>query len=232
MPVQVNGLDETLKAIEYVTTIVERATGATAVEKGQSEIGVQTLGEIQMLAGKASERAKTMSKFYKHSWYRLSKKWDAMMQANSFPTMTLYKTGIDGKVYPKKVNNKDWKSEAGYEPTIASSSEQEADDIKSIQKFQFVAAQFPENQALKRIAQQRQLKLLDLTSAELAEVQEEQRKAQKMAEQQALMQPQVDQNGKPVQQQPGAQPAGTPPGDPALQASIQDSLQQLGQMMG
>ena len=124
MPVQINGLDETLQAIEFVTNIVERGTGATAVEKGQSEQGVQTLGEIQMLAGKASERAKTMSKFYKASWYRLARKWDLMMQANSFPRMSLYKTGIDGKVYEKVVYNTDWKSKAGYEPIVQSSSEQ------------------------------------------------------------------------------------------------------------
>lgn len=174
MPVQVNGLDETFKAMDYITNIVERGTGATALEKGEPETGPQTLGEIQVLVGKATERAKTMSKFYKASWYRTSVKWDKIMQANgdSFPKKTMYKTGPDGKIYPKVIYPADWKSEAGYQPKVASSSEQEADDIKAIQKFGVVAAQFPNNMALKKIMQQRELKLLDLSPAELQEVQD------------------------------------------------------------
>lgn len=211
MPVQVNGLDETFNAINFLTNIVERGTGATALEKGQGEQTAQTLGEVQILVGKAGERAKTMAKFYKGSWYDLAKKWDAMMQANSFPKMYLYKTGNDGKVYEKIVYNSDWKSKAGYEPSVASSSEQEADDVKSVQKFGFVMQQFPNNVALKKIVQQRELKLLDLTPQELKEIEDEETRMQEMAEQQAKdaqmqqqMQPQ--QQMAPQQQQPQANP--------------------------
>ena len=37
MPVDVQGLDETLNAINFLTSIAERASGATAIEKGQGE---------------------------------------------------------------------------------------------------------------------------------------------------------------------------------------------------
>lgn len=174
MPVAINGLDETMKAMDYLVAMVERGTGATAIEKGETEQGVQTLGEIQLLAGKATERAKTMSKFYRISWYRLAKKWDKMMQANNFPKTTLYKTGLDGKVFTKVIYNSDWKSKAGYEPVVASSSEQEADDTKSMQKFGYVATLFPNNPAIQKIMQERALRLLDLTAAELQEVEDAQ----------------------------------------------------------
>lgn len=185
MPVQVNGLDETMAAIDFITNIVERGTGATAIEKGEHEQGVSTLGETEILVGKATERAKTMAKFYKQSWYRLSKKWDAIMQANDFPEFTLYKTGPSGKMFKKVVYEKDWKSEAGYEPFVASSSEQEADEMKSIQKFSFAIQQSPENAALRRILQQRTLKSLDLSAAELSEIQDEEEKLAEMRQQQA-----------------------------------------------
>lgn len=174
MPVQINGLDETFTAIDFLTNIVERGTGATALEKGEPENGAQTLGEVQILVGKASERAKTMAKFYKGSWYRLAKKWNAIMQANasSFPKLTLRKTALSGKVFEKVVYPSDWQSEAGYEPTVASSSEQEADEIQSIQKFQAVIQQSPNNAALRNILLQRSLKLLDLSAAELKEVED------------------------------------------------------------
>lgn len=170
MPVQINGLDETFKAMDYLINMVERGSGATAIEKGEPEQGAQTLGEVQLLAGKATERAKMMAKFYKASWYRVAKKWDAMMQANSFPKMTLYKTGPDGKVYDKVVYSSDWKSKAGYEPTVESSSEQDADAVQAIQKFGFVIQQSPMNTALKQILMSRELKLLDLSPSELADV--------------------------------------------------------------
>jgi len=167
MPVAINGLDETFKAMDYLVNMVERGTGATAIEKGEPEQGAQTLGEVQILAGRAAERSKTMAKFYKASWYRTAKKWDAMMQANRWPKETLYKTGPDGKIYDKVVYDKDWKSKSGYEPSVESSSEQDSDAITTIQKFGFVIQQFPQNMALKQILQTRELKLLDLTPAEL-----------------------------------------------------------------
>jgi hypothetical protein len=220
MPVQVNGLDETLTALDYLTNIIERGTGATALEKGTPEQGVQTLGEVQILVGKAGERAKTMAKFYHNSWYRFAKKWDAMMQANSFKKMTLYKTGIDGKMYEKVVYNADWKSKAGYEPVVASSSEQEADDVKSMQKFGYVIQQNPNNIALKKIVQQRQLKLLDLTPAELKEVEDEEDKMQQMAQQQMMQ-------AQPAPQQ--AQPSPVQPQQAPVDLSAE--ISQLGQLM-
>lgn len=222
MPVQINGLDETFAAIEFLTNIVERGTGATAIEKGQPEQGVQTLGEVQVLVGKAQERAKTMAKFYHGSWYDLSKKWDAMMQANEFPKMSLYKTGTDGKIYEKVVYNKDWKSEAGYEPVVASSSEQEADDLKSIQKFTTVLAQFPNNMALRKALQTRELKLLDLSAPELKEIEDEETRNAELAQQTATMQAQAQQTPQPQQQQAPQEPQGV---DPQQLAELQGLIQ-------
>lgn len=208
MPVQINGLDETFAAIELLTTIVERGSGATALEKGQPEQGAQTLGEVQILVGKATERAKTMSKFYRNAAYDMAKLWDLLMQNNSFKTFKLYKTGRDGKIYEKVVYDKDWKSKAGYEPTVASSSEQEADDAKSIQKWQFVLQQFPNNSVLKRLAQKRELDLLDLSAQELKEVEEEEDKMAQAA---------------------GSAPMAVPPAPPSAQGQPTPAPQQPAQ---
>jgi hypothetical protein len=184
MPVEISGLDETLTAIDFVTQVVERGTGATAIEKGSGEQKEQTLGEVQILVGKAMDRIATITKFYRNSWYETSKKWDAMMQANNFKKIRLYKTGKSGKIYEKVVYNSDWKSEAGYEPTVVSASEQEQEQAKTMQKFLFVQAQFPNNQALRKIAQKRELKLLDLSPDELKMVEDAQLEADTMETQQ------------------------------------------------
>lgn len=230
MPVEINGLDETFKAMDYLVNMVERGTGATAIEKGEPEQGAQTLGEVQILVGRAGERAKMMAKFYKASWYRTAKKWDAMMQANSFPKKKLYRTGADGKVYEKVVYDSDWHSKAGYEPTVESSSEQDADMVSSIQKFGFVMQQSPMNTALKKIALGRELKLLDLTPAELAEIKREEERI-------AAMPVTMGPNGEPIampeapmpsNQQPQPQTSAPAGGgqsfDPQLLAEVSQKL--------
>ena len=190
-PVEISGLDDTMVAIQALTNIVERGTGATAIEKGQAEKGVQTLGEVQILVGKSVERVIGMAKFYRMSWYELCTKWDAMMHANAPKLLKLYKTGRSGKVYEKKVFASDWKSNSGYRPVIASSSEQEAERIKGLQKFTFILSQFPDNIALKKIAQKRMLETVDLSPEELKQVEDAEK--QKEVAQQTLPQEQPPQ---------------------------------------
>lgn len=171
-PVEISGLDDTLAAIGAITQIVERGSGATAIDKGEPEPGQQTLGEIQILVGKANERTTAMAKFYRLAWYQLAVKWCKMMHKNAPKFIKLYKTGGDGKLYEKRVFAGDWVSKAGYEPQVISTSEQEADSLKTLQKFQYVVSQSPNNLPLKQIALRRQLDSLDLTPEELKEVEE------------------------------------------------------------
>lgn len=208
-PVEVNGLDDTMLAIQALTTIVERATGATAVDKGQSDLGAQTLGEVQILVGKSVERAVGMAKFYRMAWYELATKWCAMMHANAPKVLKLYKTSRTGKIYTKKIYASDWKSAEGYEPIVASSSEQEQDSIKTLQKFMFLLQQFPENLPLKKIAQKRMLESVNLSPDELKQIEsfgeEQQVQAQQPQQQQA---PQQEMPQAPQQPQPAPQDTG------------------------
>ena len=188
-PVEISGLDDTLEAINILTNIVERGTGATAIEKGEGEEGTQTLGEIQVLVGKAMERTVAMAKFYRMAWYELCTKWDMMMHANAPKIIKLYKTSRSGKVYAKNVYSADWKSTDGYVPTISSSSEQEADTIKTIQKFMFVLQQFPQNMELRKIAQKRMLESVNLTPQELRMIEEAEKKMVEQSQQMPVGQP-------------------------------------------
>src|SRR3990167_5643438 len=178
MPVEVSGLDDTLEAINFLTAVVERGTGATAIEKGVGEQAQQTLGEVNILVGKAMERSTNMAKFYRRGWYDFAKLWLKIMEANSKGTKTLWKTGRSGKLYSKKIYKSDWVSEAGFEPVVRSSSEQEQESVKGIQKFQFLLQMFPGNTALRRIAQKRSLEIVDLAPDELKEVEEAEKQLQ------------------------------------------------------
>jgi len=174
-PVEVSGLDDTLNAINIVTQIVERGTGATSIEKGQGEKGEQTLGEVEILVGKATERAVSMTKFYRMAWYEIAWKWNRLMHVNAPKKLKLFKISRTGRAVPKTVTQKEWKSNEGYEPLVRSSSEQERESTQGIQRFLFILQQFPDNPVLRRIAQKRMLEIVDLTSEELKEVEEAQK---------------------------------------------------------
>jgi hypothetical protein len=220
MPVEINGLDETFTAIDYLTRMVERGSGAVAISKGTGEERNQTLGEIEILVGKAQERSVAMQKFYRGSWYELAVKWNKIMHANPPGELRLFRTGRSGKLYEKKVTQKDWEGE--YEPLVSSSSEVEADQFKEIQKFQFVLQQFPDNMALRTVAQRRELEILDLTPGELKEIEDEEKKLQEMREQMA--QQGMQQGAQPAQQgqQPSQQGVQSQQGDPEMDQLMQE----------
>lgn len=193
MPVQVNGLDETMNAIEFVTKVVESGTAATAVTKGEQQDTPTTLGEIQILVGQANERTMSIAKFYRRSWQDFARKYYDIVDANASKKIVLYKTSPKGVIYPKTVYTKDWRSPEGYKATVRSSSEQEQSSTKTIQKFLFVQQQFPGNMALRKIAQRRELEILDLSPAELREIEDEEKKN---AEKAQMMPPDQAQQGQ------------------------------------
>lgn len=219
-PVEISGLDDTFDAINAVTRIVERGTGATAIEKGTGEKSQQTLGEVQILVGKAQERAVSMAKFYRMAWTELAWKWDKMMNANAPKFIKLYKQSRSGKLYFKRVYKGDWVSETGYRPIVRSTSEQEQNNVQSIQKWMFVKSQSPQNQALREITLKRSVELLDITPEEMAQIEEGEKQVQEAEKQQQMM---AMQGG----QQPQQQPQGVNPQEQQLQQQIQEKLNQL-----
>ena len=216
-PVEVSGLDDTMPAIAALTNIVERGTGATAIDKGQSEQGSQTLGEVEIIVGKSVERAVGIAKFYQMSWQEVAWKWEQLMDANAPKVLNLYKQGKSGRLYTKKVMASDWQSDAGYRPLVSSSSEQEQNAIATLQKFQAISAQYPNNTELQSLTLKRSLQLLDITPEEQKRIEEAQQPAQ----------PQVTNSAE--------EPAGEAPPQPAvnpeeaeLDAEIQQSLANIG----
>lgn len=215
MPVPIQKLDDNMNAINFITNIIERATAATAIDKGVQEGPQTTLGEVQILVGKAMERTQSMAKFYRRSWQELAMKWYGMLEANQSGKRTLYKKSSSGNIWPKIVYPKDWKSARGFKAFVRSSSEQEQEKTKGIQRLMFIKQMFPNNGALSRISQKRSLQLIDLSPSELRDIEEEEEKNQKMQQIQAQQTPQETQS-----------PQATQPD----MAQIQNKLAQLNQM--
>lgn len=199
-PVQIDGLDDTFNALEFVKQMVESGTAATAITKGEEPETPTTLGQTQLMLGAANERTMSISKFYRRAWQDFAVKWERIVDANSSKKVVLYKSSPQGKIYPKTVYTTDWRSKDGYKVLVRSTSEQEQSSTKSIQKFLFVQQQFPNNKALTKIAQRRELEILDLSPVELRQIEDEEEQNQQMAMAQPIQQPQQPQ--LPQQQAP------------------------------
>jgi hypothetical protein len=189
-PVQVDGLDETMNSINFLTNLVERGTAATSTEKGGIQSEKTTLGEVELAVGKAMERTLTLRKFYNRAWKELARKWYAILEANTSNSKkeTLYKVSSKGKMFPKVVVGSDWKSEFGYDIVVGSSAEQESEAMKGVQKWIFIKNQFPNNPAISKIASKRILDIGDLTIDEMREVQDVEKKMLEMPMMQGMPQ--------------------------------------------
>lgn len=185
MPVRVGDMTGNLETINFVTAIIERATGATAIEKGVGESKEQTLGEVQILVGKAMERTTNMAKYYRRARYELAMKWLGMTEANVRVQLNLYRKNQAGKVYKRTIYPSDWYSESGFNCVVRSSSERETEATKGVQRYQFLLQMFPGNAALRRIAQKRSLELVDVTPEELRQIEEDERKLEEAVRNQA-----------------------------------------------
>jgi hypothetical protein len=197
MPIEISGLDETLTAIQFLTTIIERGSGAVSLDKGVGPERQTTLGEVQLMVGKAMERTIAMTKMYRQAWKDLANKYYEIINANDNNERKLYKTSFRGDLYPKTIRPEDWKSEAGYKATVNSTSEQDATQLSGIQKFMFILQQFPMNKSLRKVAQRRMLEIVDLTPGEMKEINQEEEMNEKMAMEQPMMAGQPQEGQQP-----------------------------------
>jgi hypothetical protein len=186
-------LGGTIEEMAFIRNIVERATSTPVVEKGISEPGQQTKGEVFLLATKATKGKSVIVKAYQRSWKEYAEKWFAIIDANTLTTssLKLYKESFSGKVFEKEVKAKDWKSKAGYKVKVLSTSEQEEEKTIAIQKWTIIKNQYPDNLALQKIANRRIWEILGLTPDEIKEAMAFEEQKMKMP----LPQPQLTPTG-------------------------------------
>ena len=185
-------LEENLVSIDFLIKLIERATAATAIKKGVSEKKQITLGEVQEITEEASRRIVSIAKFYRRAWKEFAWKWRGIREANASKKtpIKIYKKEIKGSYLEKAIYPKDWISDAGYRERVQSSSEQEGDRVRGLNKLFAIQARFPNNLAVQKIVEKRMLDTLDLTPDEMREI-------------------------KSAEKAPQA-PEGTPPGTPPI----------------
>ena len=227
---EIPDLSGALDEMQYVQNSLQRAAATTAVTKGTSPEGAQTLGEIRTLIDTATERITSMRKYYREAREQLARKWYKLATNNpdKLDAVDVYKEGKSDRMYSETIKPADWMDEEGYRCTVTSKAESQKETAQEIKKLQFAANQFQGNKPLQEITKKRMLDLLDLSQDEMDRV---------MEYEEERGQPSVPapQEGEPAQQGPEGTPEDAPEGpqpEPAQaggggqQANLQQLMQQ------
>lgn len=172
--VDIPDLTDNLEQMNFIISMVERATASTATEKGVQEQGDITLGQVKLMLANSNQRITSIAKFYRLARIEFGDKWYKFIMANEkwIKPVELYKKSAKGNYFKEEVKSGDWKDEAGYACKVVSSSERDQKNIEQVQKMQAVSNMFPNNVPLKNILKKRALDLVELSPEEIKEVME------------------------------------------------------------
>lgn len=207
--VDIPDLSESLDEMEYVTQMVEKATGATATQQGEVTANQRTLGEVQLAQNEAKARTKGMSKFYTDAWKKRAEKFLKLVEAASdkLDAVKIYKEGKNtSDIYEREISPKDWMTKAGYRVKVWSQDEKKANDTDSLNKGIAVLQLMPGNPKLLEVIQRKALEVADLKPDEITAImQYEEQKLQMLGSGmmgQAPMAPGAPQQTQPQPMQP------------------------------
>jgi hypothetical protein len=205
-----------LEEMKYVQEIVQTAVAANSTVQGNVEQRQVTLGEVQLAMAAAKERISSIAKFYMLAQKEKGEKWAKLMLANAdkLDAVTLYKKSHKGNVFKKTVSGKHYKSDAGYDCRVVSTSERQDQSLQTLQKLQVAKQQFPNNPMLDKIIGKKVLEFADVNPEEAQAVLDYQEQMMKQQPQgspiDAALQAQQQTLGASTPQQPALAPQLTP----------------------
>ena len=202
--VAVPNLEQSLEEIQFLISIAEKATAATAAQTGTTEQKQVTLGEVQLALANAEQRIKSVEKYINDSWEDFGMLYMKMLEgANTMlDELEIHKRGRQGKkMYTKKIAPKDWLTKSGYVVEVRTVGDKQAEDLDTIQKLDACVADMPANQPLIDIKHRKLLEFAGLTPDDVSNVLEFQKQME-----QPMMNGEIVPNGAPVGQLPVGQP--------------------------
>jgi len=214
--VDIPDLSESLDEMNYVTEMVEKASGATSTQQGVQTERQITLGEVELALGEAKERIKGMSKFYTQVWKERAKTFLKLIEGSSdkIDAVKIYKEGRNtDEIYSREVNPNDWMTPAGYRVKIWSQDERDAKNSEELQKLNAVKLNMPDNPKLAEIYNRKLLEFVDLPPDDINAVMEFEEQKREMLLSNPMMGMPVEQQGQQPQE-PAPAPALAPPPAP------------------
>lgn len=173
--VDIPDLSESLDEMTYVTTMTEKATGATPGQQGINPPAGTPLGTTQIVEGEAKARTQGISKFYTFVWKKRGEKFLKLIEAGAdkLDAVKIYKKGRNtDDVHAREIAPRDWMTKSGYQVQVWSQDEKDSKDMKNMEKLNAVIINMPDNPKLREIYQRKLLEFADLTPDEVTAVME------------------------------------------------------------
>lgn len=206
--VEIPDLSEALDEMQYVVSMVEKATGATATQQGAQTERQITLGEVQLALGEAKERIKGMSKFYTQVWKERAHKFLKLIEASSdkLDSIKIFRKGKNNAdMYMREISPKDYMTDSGYTTKIWSQDDKNTQDTKKLERLNVAVQNMPGNMKLVEEFQRALLEFADLAPEkinEIIDIERQKREAvQNMAQEPVQLQPGQTQVQLPINQQ-------------------------------
>jgi hypothetical protein len=200
--VDIPDLSESIDEMDYVVTMTEKATGATATQQGVQTANQRTLGEVQLAQGEAKARTQGMSKFYTKVWKERATKFLKLIEAaaDRLDAVKIYKEGKNtNDIYEREISPKDWMTKAGYRVKVWSQDEKKANDTDTLDKINTAVIFMPDNIKLREVQQRKLLELADLKPEEITAIMDYEKEKMQMIAQQPMLQAQNGQGGMQTQ---------------------------------
>lgn len=204
--VEIPDLSESLDEMNFLITMVEKASGATSTQQGVQTERQITLGEVQLALGEAKERIKGMSKFYTPAWKERGLMFLKLVEAahDRLDAVTIYKKGRNtSDIYAREISPKDWMTPLGYRCKVWSQDEKNAQDTTALNIINGAKTIMPENPKLAEIQKRKLLEMANLSPSEINEIMEfERQKTDAMMSGMGAPGVMPGQMPQPAQQQP------------------------------
>lgn len=207
--VEIPDLSESLDEMQFLLTMSEKATGATATQQGVQTERQITLGEVQLALGEAKERIKGMSKFYTPAWKNRGELFEKLIEAASdkLDAVKIYKKGRNtNNIYTREITPRDWMTKSGYLVKVWTQDEKNTENTNAINKLNAAKMTMPDNPKLNEIMKRKLLEFADLPPSDINDIMEYERQKQDMlmqGMQSGIVQPgmQNQVQGQPIQPQ-------------------------------
>lgn len=173
--VMTGNLTGTIEEISFLISIAEKATAATAANSGSVEQRKVTLGEVEFALANAQKRIQIQQVFYTEDWKDLGLKYAKFLEASGeqLEDVTIYKKGRLGKkMYKKLITLGDYKDKKGYMVEVKTVTEQQDEQIDSIERMNMLKMEMPDNVPLRDIYRRKLMELNKFSPEEISQIEE------------------------------------------------------------
>lgn len=169
---RIEPLGDTTSQIQFLKNTIQSSVAQTPTERGVSESGDKTLGEIEIQLKQSSGVNQVTAKNYRRAWKESGEIFYMLLEANSKGAITLYKKDANGDYHSKEVVPTDWINPKGYNCKVVLKSEQDSQNTLELQKLKYVENTFQANPVAMKIAKKKELEILGWTPEEIKQVME------------------------------------------------------------